>query len=467
MNTSIIKFLEDKGYKYNTHAQNIIQTCDSWYTNSEVEFHKRTNVNGVTREVPSLNFAKRCCADDANLCEVVEINGGESSTQFDGINEILKRNRFEVMYRKQLEEMSATGTVGCYLLLEDATLRDEKVVSGKVAINYCEAENVVPLTVVNDDVIECAFVGTNVIRSEKEDVLVIFTKDEDGRYIAETHYFKDGRELSDKATTLQLGEVRPFCIMRTAEVNNLKNMEGYGIPKILATIPFFMALDLAYYILFGDLDKGEKLVFINELLSCIQTGTDGKPTLTKQQKELFILLGAKLPDQDSIIKEYNPELRIEEVTKIFELLLSMVSLSFGYGTKKYTFEGGQIKSATEYIGERQDSLQELNKQRKEATDYITNIVKAIIWFANTFEGQNWSLDEEVVIEFDDSYVTDEAVELERMRNDALTFDIPQIKAWYLAKAYNLSDEEAMNLVRGEEERKDDDEINDSNFNEDE
>lgn len=465
MNTSIIKFLDDKGYKYNEKAQKVIKACDAWYTNSATEFHSRMNVNGITRTIPSLNFAKRCCADDANLCEIVEINGGESSKQFDGINEILKRNRFDVMYRKQLEEMSASGTVGCYLKIENAVLRDETVISGKVAINYCEAENIVPLTVINDDVIECAFVGEDVIRSKKETVLVIFTLDEERRYIAETHYFDDEKELTDRATYVQLGEVRPFCLMRTAEVNNLKDMEGYGLPKILASIPFFEAIDLAYYILYGDLDKGEKLVFINELLSCITTGTDGKPQLSMQQKELFVLLGEKLPQQDNIIKEYNPELRVDEVTKIFELLLSMISLSFGYGTKKYTFEGGQIKSATEYIGERQDALQELNKQRKEATDYITNIVKAVIWFANTFEGQNWSEDEEVVIEFDDSYVTDEAVELERMRNDAMTFDIPKIKAWYLAKAYNLSDEEAMNLVMGEEERKDEEETDDANFGE--
>lgn len=33
----------------------------------------------------------------------------------------------------------------------------------------------------------------------------------------------------------------------------------------------------------------------------------------------------------------------------------------GHGTKKYSFENGQITTATEYIGERQDQMQELNE----------------------------------------------------------------------------------------------------------
>ena len=37
-------------------------------------------------------------------------------------------------------------------------------------------------------------------------------------------------------------------------------------------------------------------------------------------------------------------------------------MQFGYGTKKYTFENGQIKTATEYIGAKQDAMQELNKK---------------------------------------------------------------------------------------------------------
>ena len=97
--TAAIEQLKQLGFKYNDNAQNIIEECDQWYTNEETDFHTRKNLNGQEIKLDKLNFAKRCCADDANLCEIVEINAGESENKFDGVQEILDDNRFDVMYR--------------------------------------------------------------------------------------------------------------------------------------------------------------------------------------------------------------------------------------------------------------------------------------------------------------------------------------------------------------------------------
>ena len=137
---------------------------------------------------------------------------------------------------------------------------------------------------------------------------------------------------------------------------------------------------------------------------------------------------------------------MEQITKAFELALSLLSMSFGYGTKKYSFENGQITTATEYVGERQDQMQELNRQRQEAVRYIQDICWAVMWFANTFQGKSFNLEQEVLVDFDDSYITDREAELERKRNDALSFDIPKLTVWYLMDAYSLTEEEAQKLV---------------------
>ena len=149
-----IEQLKRLGYEYNDDAQSIIELCDLWYTNQETDFHTRKNLNDVEIKLDSLNFAKRCCADDANLCEIVEINAGENENKFDGVQEILDDNRFDVMYRKQLERLSAAGTVGAYLRLEGAELLENgHARGGKIRINYVNASGIVPLTVDNDDVI--------------------------------------------------------------------------------------------------------------------------------------------------------------------------------------------------------------------------------------------------------------------------------------------------------------------------
>lgn len=447
-----IEALKNMGYTYNDNAQEIIELCDQWYTNQADEFHKRKNFNGVEVELESLNFAKRGCADDANLCEIIEINAGENSSKFDGIQEILDDNRFDVMYRQQLEKLSATGTVGAYIRLANADLlEDGHVRGGEIKINYVNAVGIVPLTIENDDIIECAFVGYNVKSGKREQTLVLFTLNpENGLYMATTKVFDEqGKLISEQE--LQLGDVKPFAILRTAEVNNLDDMEGYGFPKLYSAIPALKVLDLCWNILYGDLDKGEKLLFINELLAEVKKGPDGRPQLSQKQKELFILLGEKLPDQDSLIKEYNPEIRTAAIKEAMELALSLFSMSFGYGTRKYSFEAGQIKTATEYIGERQDAMQELNKQRNQTTQYIEGIVEAIVWFSNTFQGTDWTLDEEICIEYDDSYITDKQTQLEGLRADALSFpDVPEFLIQYIMMRLNCEREEAIGYMQARE-----------------
>jgi A118 family predicted phage portal protein len=449
MNSAVTTYLNKQGYSVNAHAGEVINLCQSWYKNEATDFHKRKTINGVEYTLPSLNFAKRCCADDANLCEVVEINAGENETKFQGVLDILADNRFDTMYRKQLEMLSACGTVGGYIRLDNATmLSDGTITGGAIKINYVDAGGIIPLTVVNDEITECGFCGTDLIDGKEITTLVMFTL-ENGLYVADTHCFnKDGKEIADKHITLQLGDVKPFFIMKTAEVNNLDNMTGYGLPKLYTSLPIFRCLDLAFNVLFSDLDKGEKMIFINELLC--EFREDGSPIFTPEQKRMFMFLGEKLPQQDTLYKEYNPEIRIQVIKDTFETCLSLLSMSFGYGTKKYTFENGQIKTATEYIGERQDAMQELNKQRAESESYIKGIVNAIVWFSNKFSGTTWDINEEISIEFDDSYVNDRLSEIENMRMDAIQFaNVPEFTVQYVMLRLNCEREEAIKHIQSD------------------
>lgn len=445
-------FLQKRGYNINETAQMYIRACDDWYSNREIpEFHRRKTVQGTVYSLHRLNFAKRCCSDDANLCEVLEINAG-AGEQRDVVNAILNDGEFQTQYRKQLEKTSADGTVACYIRLDNATLLDNgRATGGDIRLNYVDADCFIPLTVINDIVTEAGFSGSSLRGGKKQTTLVLFVLNDRGLYEAETHVFDDkGNELRELGTTVILGDVKPFSVMRNAEVNNLDGMEGYGLPKLWNAIPMLKAIDLCYNVLFGDLDKADKLLLINELL-CQFDGSGNPIPPNEQVKKLFVLLGQKLPDQKELIQEYNPSIRIDEITKCFELALSLLSMAFGYGTKKYSFENGQITTATEYIGERQDQMQELNRQRQEATRYIQDICRAVMWFSNTFHGTGYNLDSEILVDFDDSYITDKESELERRRNDALSFDIPQLTIWYLMDAYSLSEDEATALVAAKQE----------------
>ena len=106
MRDFIATYLENKGYDVNDKAQGIIKECDDWYANRVIEdFHKRTTVHGTQFEFNRMGFAKRCCADDANLCEVAEVNGGKDVDQHSFLENILRKNQFLAMYRKQIENV--------------------------------------------------------------------------------------------------------------------------------------------------------------------------------------------------------------------------------------------------------------------------------------------------------------------------------------------------------------------------
>ena len=332
---------------------------------------------------------------------------------------------------------------------------DSSVRGGDIKLNYVEADAFTPLTVENDIVVEAAFSGSTLVKGKKQTTLVLFLLGENNLYTAETHIFNDrGDEEVGKQTIVQLGDVKPFAVMRVAEVNNLDNMEGYGLPKLWNAIPALKVVDLCYNVLFSDLDKSEKILLINELLCTFDE--NGEPELTPEQKKLFVFTGEKLPEEKGLIQEYNPEIRVEQITKAFELALSLLSMSFGYGTKKYSFENGQIKTATEYFGERQDAMQELGKQRQVATEYIQDICKAVMWFSNKYHDTAYDLDAEITIGFDDSYVEDKQTKLEAMRADALSFpEVPILKVWYMMEKYNIPEDEAKKYMQYTDEPIDD------------
>lgn len=433
--------LEARGYRVNETAMSVIRQADDWYRIRETAAHRRVTVNGEHYTIARMGFAKRAAADDANLCEVISINAGSADA---AVQEILADNRFETQYREQLELTSAEGTTACYVRLEDADIMtDGSLSGGRIRLNYVDAGSFLPLTVEDGDVVEAAFCGESCRGTRKYTTLVICTRSGDGNYRYETIEFdEDGRPGEPQIA--ELGSVKPFAVMRTAEVNSIAGMLGYGFPKVYGSIPVFLGLDAAFSALLDDIDGAEKITLINERVCGFDDAGQPIPP-NAAMKRRFVFLGDKLPAADDLIHETTPQIRIEMFRPTIELLLSMVSLKFGYGTKKYTLDPtGAVQTATEYIGNRQDMMQELNKQRFQARQYICGIIRAALWFSNTFRQTAFPLDEEIRIEFDDSYIEGRSERLESYRQDALSgLGGVHVRAKYLAEKYNLDEKTAL------------------------
>lgn len=449
VNEFVKKYLEEKGYRINSRAAEIVGEADDWYRVRTTNRHKMVTVNGEGYELDRMGFAKRAAADDANLCEVIEINAGEKEDKF--VQEILSANSFNTQYRRQLELTSAEGTAVCYIRLEKAeVLENGQIKGGELRLNYIDAGNYLPLTVVNGEVLEAAFWCTDAKAKDKETRLVICTRDESGIYSYETVVFaKDGGHRA--AETIRLGDVKPFAVMQTAEVNSIDGMDGYGYPKVYGSIPIFLALDAAFTAFNHDIRDSEKITFINERICGFDDKGDPIPP-NSAQKRRFVFLGERLPQTDTLIHSEAPEIRVEQFKATIEMLLGIMSLKFGYGTKKYSFENAQITTAAQYIGERQDMMQELNKQRAQAKQYIEGIIRAALWFDKTFGGASHDVDAEIQVDFDDSYIESRAERLESLRQDAVQgLGGANVRALYLKEKYNLTDEEAAKWAMTEDD----------------
>ena len=442
---AVEKALNDMGYSICNEAYRIIDACDDWYRAKATDAHKRVTVNGAHYQLERMGFGRRAAADDANMCEVIEINaGGDNSGQFDFINEVLNGNNFQSQYRKQLELTSAEGTTACYVWIENATqYSDGSIKGGDIRLNYVEALGFVPLTVVNDEVIEAAFTGIDYSAERIEYPLVVCRK-ENNKYTYTVRVFdKHGKLIPDKSQYFILGDVKPFAVLKTAQVNTFENMHGFGFPKLYNAIPILKGLDAGFTALLGDLDSAEKITLINEML-CGFDDT-GKPIPPNESmKRRFVLLGEKLPQDKDLVHEITPAIRVEDFKNAIEMLLNLVSQQFGYGTKRYSLNANnEVMTAHQYVGERQDMLQELNRQRVEAKKYIEDIIRAILWFSNNYHGTAWNINTEIQIEFDDSLVIDKQTELDSMREDVMAgLGGAYLRALYLKQKYNLDDAEA-------------------------
>lgn len=439
--------LRGMGYAVNTDAYGVIRACGDWYRARPTEAHRRFRVNGSEYQLERMGFAQRAAADDAKLCEVVEIHaGGDRADQAEFVRQVLRDNRFDTQYRRQLELVAAEGTAACYVWMEDADVyEDGSIRGGRIRLNYVDALGFIPLTVKNGEVVEAAFVGENYVGTEREYTAVVCLR-VDGVYCYFIRVFdKDGGLIPGKSQEVQLGPVRPFAVMRTAQVNTLEHMEGFGMPKLLNAIPILYGLDAAFTALTGDLEASEKITLINEVLC--RFDDSGKPIAPNEQmKRQFVLLGGeRLPQEKELVYEINPEIRIGVFKETIEFLLNLLSQQFGWGTRRYSFDerSGALMTATQYIGERQDMLQELSRQRHEAQEYITGIVRALLWFANAYQGGGWDENVGVRIGFDDTYITDRAAELDSIRKDAEAgIGGAYVRRLYLMKKYGLSGEEA-------------------------
>lgn len=466
---NIFSYLQSKGIDtVDASFYRKIEEWKSWYRGSVrgFSFYKVYNGQGTYCRCrrKSLGMAKKLSEDMADLLlnERVKITISDKRTD-EYVKKVLKANHFDVLGNDYQERKAYTGTVAYIPHIDNAEISvDGYVLSGDVKINYVSAGNIYPISWHNGMITEVAFTFSKTVNRKKY-THVQFHRLEHGLYVIENVVLehvsgsKDGKELrpeewkalqpfKDLAARMETGSAEPqFAIDRLNIVNNADEDESnpMGIAIFANSIDTLKKLDIEYDSYSSEFDLGRKRIFVApEMLK----NSNGTPAFDPEDSVFY-----KLPDDYSEksdggkpIIEVNMELRAEQHSKAINDDLNYLALKCGFGTERYRFEGGNVKTATEVISVNSDLYRSIQKHEIVLDDALKRLIRIILRLGIVL-GEKLDPKVEITIDYDDSIIEDKAAERREDRSDVAMGAMSL--AEYRAKYYGETIEEAAGKVQ--------------------
>ena len=433
------KILKSLGYTPLPDGMNMpVELWKSWYEGKVDSFHEYRQYNGkraLRRTRKSLSMAKRVCEDWADLLfnEKVEIITVAPSAQ-KVLDKVLADNGFKVCANKLVELAFALGT---------AAFVEHKTQNG-VLIDYVRADMIYPLAFANGKISECAFASRMLIYGEMHTYLNIHTK-ENGKYVIKNLLIC---ERTKKSAPLPEGiaevfytnsDVAMFQILSPNIVNNICPDSPLGISVFANAIDVLEGIDLVYDSYQNEYRLGKKRIVVPLSMAKIEMEQQGEilPVFDDNDTEFYAFSGAD-PDNFSI-NEINMELRADAHETGLQRNIDLLSDLCGFGSSKYNYQTGRIKTATQIVSEQSDLFRNLKKHEILAEQAIKNLVKAVLFLM----GEDY--EQEITVNFDDSIIDDAATTAERALKEKQSNIIDA--AEYLSRVYKLPRQQAKEKVR--------------------
>ncbi len=187
-----------------------------------------------------------------------------------------------------------------------------------------------------------------------------------------------------------------------------------GVALFANGIDIIRKLDLEYDSYANEFSLGRKRIFVApEFL----TTQGGDAVFDPQDTVFYELPEDYFKNTKEAMHEVNMELRIDEHSKAINDDLNWLSFKCGFGTDRYKFEGGQVKTATEVISENSDMFRTLQKHELVLERVLIQLVQTIIRAGISIGVPGLQENTEIVIGFDDSIIEDKATERQNDRQD--------------------------------------------------
>lgn len=406
-----------------------IARWESWWRGYYKPFHQyqELGMDGAPapRRLYGLRMAKKVCEDWANLllndkltAAVSHRASGEFLQGENMAGGLLGRLRFWPGANALVEKAFATGTGAMLLRLDGVSVQGDGSLRPSPAaglhMDYVDAMHIVPLTVRNGEIVDCAFVSEE-LRMGKEYLYIETHVLGPGGYEIQNRYFRaENGELSPAplpegmAEAVHTGTDLPlFALLSPNLVNNIEGGSGLGMSVFADAEDALRGVDLAYNNFCRDFALGGKKVFFNDSMVLPDRQRGQRYTPDDLMQQLFYRVGEKLPSDQQMIVEHNPALRVAENREGLQAQLDYLSMKCGMGTRHYRFDEGGAITATQFVGSRQDLVQSARKHFILIEHALTSIFRAMLWAGKEILGAPVDPDTQVTINFDDGVVIDD------------------------------------------------------------
>lgn len=397
MNNKIIKYLRSKGYNpYDGFYSKIDEWIKLW--KGKTDFHKYKIVydgKPYDKEMYSLGMPKRISEDWASICwsEKDQIATTDNNKKY--LEKQLDKLKFNKNLSIGIEKSAYSGTCACINRVKNAKLINGQLTTDKFTEYdqvWVNASQIIPLRTEHGKIIDCAFVSEIRNQDKKEFYIEIHelvkrkdnNNEEYKSYRIKNIYIdEDGKEIKKENVLNEYytnSDISLFSILKTPIDNPISESNGLGLSIYGNAIDQIYAVDTAFHNFVMDFHLGGKKIFYNKKLT--QQDEKGNviypDDISKQQ---FQIVGDPIENanDEGLIKEYNPELRVEENKDGLQFFLDLLSFKCGLGTKYYQFNSnGSIVTATQYLGERADLTINAKKYRENVDEFVENICRGIL-----------------------------------------------------------------------------------------
>ena len=222
-----------------------------------------------------------------------------------------------------------------------------------------------------------------------------------------------------------------FSIDKLNIVNNADagdDESPMGISLFANSIDVLKKLDTEYDSYANEFGLGRKRIFVSPEMLADERGNK----VFDETDTVFYSLPEETLKGDRPIYEVNMELRAEQHSKAINDDLNFLSFKCGFGTERYKFERGNIKTATEVISENSDMYRSLCKHKIILNEALEELFRIIIRLGIAL-GEPLKPEAKITINFDDSIIEDKEAERQSDRQDVEigAFGVDEYRAkWY-------------------------------------